>query len=169
MTRTFLTQWNRKTLTSLAIMLAYQQTEWPLLILCPASLRYTWPAEIEKFCPWIPSQSIHVVRGKGEVNIFSGLIFKWKVNPSKSGNLLLFKMMCTLQRRFTDGEIINIRHKKTQIAARNQMRGLILQRGNSVQFKSLLWPTHYYKIAFKLPTLLETANLNVSSLTRATI
>ena len=48
----------RKTLTSLAVMLAYRRTEWPLLVLCPASLRYTWPAEIEKFCPWIDAQSI---------------------------------------------------------------------------------------------------------------
>jgi hypothetical protein len=69
----------RKTLTSLAIMLAYQTNEWPLLILCPASLRYTWPAEIEKFCPWIPSQSIYCVRGV---------------------------MMCSLQLRSIGGEII---------------------------------------------------------------
>ena len=49
-----------KTITSLAIMLAYERNgEWPLLILCPASLRYTWPAEIEKFVPWIQvNQSI---------------------------------------------------------------------------------------------------------------
>lgn len=37
-----------KTITSLAIM-AYYQHEWPLLILCPASLKQIWPAEIEKF------------------------------------------------------------------------------------------------------------------------
>ena len=52
-----------KTISSLAIMSSYQQNEWPLLILCPASLRYTWPAEIEKFLPWITPQSTHVVRG----------------------------------------------------------------------------------------------------------
>ena len=69
--------YHRKTLSSLAIMLAYQQTEWPLLILCPASLRYTWPAEIEKFCPWIPSQSIHVVRGKDDVH-FAVQIHRWR-------------------------------------------------------------------------------------------
>jgi SWI/SNF-related matrix-associated actin-dependent regulator 1 of chromatin subfamily A len=51
-----------KTVTSLAIMLHYQ-TEWPLLILCPASLRYTWPMEIEKFIPSISSRDIHVVSG----------------------------------------------------------------------------------------------------------
>jgi len=65
-----------KTLTSLAIMLAYQ-TEWPLLILCPASLRYTWPTEIEKWCPWIPSQSIHVVRGADDVH-FARQIERWR-------------------------------------------------------------------------------------------
>lgn len=51
-----------KTVTSLAIM-AYYEPEWPLLILCPASLRYTWPAEIEKFFPSISPQSIYVVSG----------------------------------------------------------------------------------------------------------
>ena len=35
-----------KTVTSLAIM-TYYMKEWPLLILCPSSLRHTWPAEIE--------------------------------------------------------------------------------------------------------------------------
>ena len=51
-----------KTVTSLAIMCHYQQ-EWPLLILCPASLRHTWPAEIEKFMPTLSPQAIHVVAG----------------------------------------------------------------------------------------------------------
>ena len=58
-------------------MLAYQKTEWPLLILCPASLRFTWPAEIEKFCPWISSQSIHVVRGADDVH-FVSKINRWR-------------------------------------------------------------------------------------------
>jgi len=51
-----------KTVTSLAIMLRYQH-EWPLLILCPASLRYNWPTEIERFAPTIPSSAIYVVSG----------------------------------------------------------------------------------------------------------
>jgi SWI/SNF-related matrix-associated actin-dependent regulator 1 of chromatin subfamily A len=66
-----------KTISSLAIMSAYQQTEWPLLILCPASLRYTWPAEIEKFLPWISSQSTHVVRGADDVT-FAQKIVNWR-------------------------------------------------------------------------------------------
>lgn len=72
-----------KTLTSLAIMLAYQKEEWPLLILCPASLRYTWPSEIEKFCPFIPSQSIHCVRGSDDVH-FAAQICKWRNHHSAS-------------------------------------------------------------------------------------
>lgn len=51
-----------KSLTSLAIM-AYYESDWPLLILCPASLRYTWPAEIEKFFPTIEPNSIYVANG----------------------------------------------------------------------------------------------------------
>ncbi|KAL7512709.1 hypothetical protein ACHAXN_009750 [Cyclotella atomus] len=74
-----------KTLSSLAIMLAYQKTEWPLLILCPASLRYTWPAEIEKFCPWIPSTAIHVVRGKDDVQ-FAKKIRGWRETIACGGD-----------------------------------------------------------------------------------
>ena len=58
-----------KTVTSLAIMTAYKD-EWPLLILCPASLRYTWPAEIEKFLPTIPASAIYVVSGFDDADFF---------------------------------------------------------------------------------------------------
>lgn len=51
-----------KTVTSLAIMTSYME-EWPLLVLCPASLRHTWPNEIEKFLPTLPASSIYVVSG----------------------------------------------------------------------------------------------------------
>jgi len=59
-----------KTVTSLAIMLAYS-SEWPLLILCPASLRYTWPSEIEKFYPWMSHQSVYVVQGFDDNDFYS--------------------------------------------------------------------------------------------------
>ena len=56
-----------KTVTSLAIMLKYH-SEWPLLILCPSSLRYMWPNEIEKFIPSLPSSSVYVVSGFDDVD-----------------------------------------------------------------------------------------------------
>jgi len=59
-----------KTVTSLAIMAAYEQ-EWPLLILCPASLRYSWPSEIEKFFPALPASSVYVVQGFQDVEFAS--------------------------------------------------------------------------------------------------
>lgn len=55
-----------KTVTSLAIM-AHYETEWPLLIICPSSLRYTWPAEIEKFFPRLSPHSIYVAKGFQDV------------------------------------------------------------------------------------------------------
>ena len=51
-----------KTVTSLAIMSHYFN-EWPLLILCPASLRFTWASEIEKFFPLLNPDSIYCVQG----------------------------------------------------------------------------------------------------------
>lgn len=59
-----------KTVTSLAIMLAFK-SEWPLLILCPASLRYTWPSEIEKFYPWMPHSDVYVVKGFDDCDFYS--------------------------------------------------------------------------------------------------
>eukprot|EP00979_Chaetoceros_neogracilis_P014649 scaffold4802_cov267-Chaetoceros_neogracile.AAC.34 len=59
-----------KTVTSLAIMLAFK-SEWPLLILCPASLRYTWPSEIEKFYPWMSHSSVYVVKGFDDCDFYS--------------------------------------------------------------------------------------------------
>lgn len=96
-----------KTITSLAIMSAYQQSEWPLLILCPASLRYTWPSEIEKFLPWISSQSTYVVRGADDVS-FAQQIVNWRRKNAEQ-NKSTFKpapyqiVICTyslLQNRF---------------------------------------------------------------------
>jgi SWI/SNF-related matrix-associated actin-dependent regulator 1 of chromatin subfamily A len=68
----------RKTVTSLAIMLAYQH-EWPLLILCPASLRYTWPAEIETFYPTIPHSAIYVVKGFDDCDFLSNIQKKSRI------------------------------------------------------------------------------------------
>eukprot|EP00980_Cylindrotheca_fusiformis_P029622 scaffold23625_cov137-Cylindrotheca_fusiformis.AAC.7 len=59
-----------KSITSLAIMAHYRTTDWPLLILCPASLRYTWPGEIEKFIPSLPPSSVYVVSGFDDADFF---------------------------------------------------------------------------------------------------
>lgn len=67
-----------KTVTALAIMLAFR-SEWPLLILCPASLRYTWPAEIEKFFPKLPHSAVYVVKGFDDSDFLS--------NPAKRNNI----------------------------------------------------------------------------------
>ncbi len=58
-----------KSITSLAIMCHYMK-EWPLLILCPASLKHIWPNEIEKFLPGLSASSIYVVRGFDDVDFF---------------------------------------------------------------------------------------------------
>jgi SWI/SNF-related matrix-associated actin-dependent regulator 1 of chromatin subfamily A len=59
-----------KSITSLAIMAHYRSTDWPLLILCPASLRHTWPSEIEKFVPSLPPSSIYVVSGFDDADFY---------------------------------------------------------------------------------------------------
>lgn len=58
-----------KSITSLAIMCHYYD-EWPLLILCPASLRHIWPNEIEKFIPGLPASSVYVVQGFDDADFY---------------------------------------------------------------------------------------------------
>jgi SNF2 family DNA or RNA helicase len=58
-----------KSITSLAIMCHYM-AEWPLLILCPASLRHIWPNEIEKFLPGLPPSSVYVVQGFDDADFY---------------------------------------------------------------------------------------------------
>lgn len=58
-----------KSITSLAIMCHYIQ-EWPLLILCPASLKHIWPNEIEKFIPGLSVNSVYVVQGFDDVDFY---------------------------------------------------------------------------------------------------
>ena len=58
-----------KSITSLAIMCHYM-SEWPLLILCPASLRHIWPNEIEKFLPGVPPSSVYVVQGFDDADFY---------------------------------------------------------------------------------------------------
>jgi len=69
-----------KTVTSLAIMAHYRTLgDWPLLILCPASLRHTWPNEIEKFMPALPPSSIYVVSGFDDADFYD--------NPQKRAKI----------------------------------------------------------------------------------
>ncbi len=67
-----------KSITSLAIMCHYM-SEWPLLILCPASLRHIWPNEIEKFLPGIPASSIYVVQGFDDADFYENQTKRQKI------------------------------------------------------------------------------------------
>lgn len=49
-----------KTLQALAVMVCYK-TEWPLLIVVPASLRLLWAEVVEKWVPFLRPADIHVI------------------------------------------------------------------------------------------------------------
>lgn len=56
-----------KTLQGLAIACAYR-AEWPLLVVCPSSVRYVWAEEVLKWMPDVPPHEINVVlNGKASV------------------------------------------------------------------------------------------------------
>lgn len=58
-----------KTVQAIASM-AYFQTDWPLLIVCPASVRGAWSVELEKWIPMLPTRGIAVVRGRADIEAF---------------------------------------------------------------------------------------------------
>jgi SWI/SNF-related matrix-associated actin-dependent regulator 1 of chromatin subfamily A len=87
-----------KTVTSLAIMSFYRD-EWPLLILCPASLRHTWPAEIEKFIPSISPKSVYVVSGYDDADFYD--------NPGKRRDIkIVVATYSLLQRRSAAARVL---------------------------------------------------------------
>eukprot|EP00118_Oscarella_pearsei_P013604 m.110335 g.110335 ORF g.110335 m.110335 type:complete len:1079 (+) comp37387_c0_seq24:86-3322(+) len=59
-----------KTLQALSVAY-YYRSEWPLLIITPASVKYSWIEEIEKWLPEVLPQKIHLVRGVQDVQPFA--------------------------------------------------------------------------------------------------
>ncbi|PIK44326.1 putative regulator of chromatin subfamily A-like protein 1-like [Apostichopus japonicus] len=61
-----------KTIQAICIA-CYYRTEWPLLIVSPSSMRYSWAEAFEKWVPSLDPEDIHVV-GSGQRKIDSGLV-----------------------------------------------------------------------------------------------
>lgn len=55
-----------KTLQALSIAYYYKE-RWPLLIIVPASLRYPWIEEIEKWFPDVDPQKINLIMNGADV------------------------------------------------------------------------------------------------------
>jgi len=97
-----------KTVTSLAIML-HHVASWPLLILCPASLRHTWPAEIEKFMPSLPTSAVYVVSGFDDADFYS--------NPNKRERIkIVVATYSLLQNRSAAARVLEDFHFRAIIA-----------------------------------------------------
>jgi SWI/SNF-related matrix-associated actin-dependent regulator 1 of chromatin subfamily A len=45
---------------------AFYQAEWPLLIVCPSSVKHTWQAHIETFLPPSANATVVVVQKEGD-------------------------------------------------------------------------------------------------------
>ena len=55
-----------KTLQALSIAYYYRD-EWPLLIIVPSSLKYTWVDEIEKWLPEVPPEDINLIKSASDL------------------------------------------------------------------------------------------------------
>ena len=49
-----------KTLQALAIA-SYYRSQWPLLVVCPSSVRFAWRSAIVRWLPSVPEEDITVV------------------------------------------------------------------------------------------------------------
>ena len=55
-----------KTLQALSIAYYFKE-EWPVIIIVPSSLKYTWVDEIEKWLPEIPPEDINLIKGSSDL------------------------------------------------------------------------------------------------------
>ena len=57
-----------KTLQALAIASAYKE-DWPLLICCPSSVRFSWRSAVVRWLPSVPEEDVIVITsGKDEID-----------------------------------------------------------------------------------------------------
>ena len=61
-----------KTIQALAIASAYRQ-DWPLLIVCPSSVRFTWRAAVFRWLPTVDEENVNVITN-GRDDIFGDVI-----------------------------------------------------------------------------------------------
>ena len=55
-----------KSLQAIALALEFSD-DWPLLVIAPASMRYSWAAELEKWLPRLPPSAVSIARGRSDV------------------------------------------------------------------------------------------------------
>jgi len=58
-----------KTIQALAMCAVYKN-DWPVVVICPSSLRYNWKEEILRWCPWIRNSDIHLITN-GKENVMT--------------------------------------------------------------------------------------------------
>ncbi|CAM9141421.1 unnamed protein product, partial [Sphacelaria rigidula] len=61
-----------KTLQALAVMACYK-SDWPLLIVAPASMRLMWAEEVERWYPFLAPEDLHLIRGNKDKLYLKGL------------------------------------------------------------------------------------------------
>ena len=58
-----------KTIQALAVSTVYRM-DWPMLIICPKSLKLTWRDEIKRWLPMYADEINLIENGKGSVNCY---------------------------------------------------------------------------------------------------
>ena len=74
-----------KTIQALAIASAYQK-DWPLLIVCPSSVRFSWRSAIFRWLPSVPEEDVIVITSGKILNYLK----KWAQNCPRVNFAFMF-------------------------------------------------------------------------------
>ena len=66
-----------KTLQAISIAYYYKDT-WPLLIVVPSSVKFSWIDEIEKWLPEVELHDLNLIRSGCDVRFVSNEFFVWQ-------------------------------------------------------------------------------------------
>ena len=56
-----------KTLQAISIAYYYYKDTWPLLIVVPSSVKFSWIEEIEKWLPEVEPQNLNLIRSGSDI------------------------------------------------------------------------------------------------------
>jgi SWI/SNF-related matrix-associated actin-dependent regulator 1 of chromatin subfamily A len=82
-----------KTVQAIALC-AYFREDWPVLVVCPSSMRLSWAQEFERWLPSLCAEQVHVVTTASKVQKKSGKVTG--LNPHAAINIVSYDLLVRL-------------------------------------------------------------------------